>query len=199
MNKEISTQIYVQLNDRNRLTAFFRLILLIPVSIYASSFATSMGNNRGGDWFLAGLFTIPVGLAIVVRGIYPSYALAMNQSLLGLNTRIMVYALLLRDEYPSIEDSQFVSLSFPDIEGGKNLSRWAPLVKWFLALPLYFIGVIYLVYALMLSLVAWATVILSGKYPEWCAQGVTGTISYWNRVNGYAWILVTDEYPSFSL
>jgi len=26
-----------------------------------------------------------------------------------------------------------------------------------------------------------------------------GTIAYWNRVVGYAFVLVTDEYPTFSL
>ena len=31
------------------------------------------------------------------------------------------------------------------------------------------------------------------------AEGIVGVIAYWNRVTGYALLLVTDEYPTFSL
>jgi hypothetical protein len=43
------------------------------------------------------------------------------------------------------------------------------------------------------------SVVLTGNYPEWCAEGVVGTIAYWNRIVGYALLMVTDEYPTFSL
>jgi hypothetical protein len=41
--------------------------------------------------------------------------------------------------------------------------------------------------------------LFTGNYPEVCAEGVVGTIAYWNRVAGYALLMVTDEYPTFSL
>jgi hypothetical protein len=90
-------------------------------------------------------------------------------------------------------------LEFPEIQGGRTLSRALPLVKWFLGIPLYIVGVVYMVYAFILTLLAWFTIIFTGEYPEWCASGVIGTIAYWNRVYGYAFALVTDEYPSFTL
>jgi hypothetical protein len=49
------------------------------------------------------------------------------------------------------------------------------------------------------TVIAWVLTSLTGKYPEWAAEIVLGTLSYWNRVQGYAWLLVTDEYPTFSL
>ena len=72
-------------------------------------------------------------------------------------------------------------------------------MKWLLAIPLYIVGSVYIIYALMLSIVAWITVVFTGTYPEWCIYGVIGTIAFWNRVYGYAVVLVTDEYPTFSL
>ena len=36
-------------------------------------------------------------------------------------------------------------------------------------------------------------------YPEDKAEEVIKVIAYWNRLYGYALLLVTDEYPSFSL
>jgi hypothetical protein len=110
-----------------------------------------------------------------------------------------VYFFLLTDEYPSIESNEKFGVEFPEIDGGKTLNRGLPLVKWLLAIPLYLVGFVYAIYAFMLSIVAWITIVFTRKYPEWCAAGVVGTISYWNRVAGYAILLVTDEYPSFSL
>jgi hypothetical protein len=125
--------------------------------------------------------------------------LAFNKALLELSNRINAYLLLLTDEYPSIEANQKVRLIYPEIEGGKKLSPWMPLVKWFLAIPLFLLGVIYAIYALALTLVAWITVISNGHYPEEKAEEVIKVIAYWNRLYGYALLLVTDEYPSFSL
>ncbi len=130
---------------------------------------------------------------------YPSYALILNQALLSLSTRINAYLLFLSDDYPSIEENSVVKITFPEIDGGRTLNRYLPLVKWLLAAPLYLVGIIYAIYAIFLTILAWFTVIFTGNYPEWCAAGVVGTIAYWNRVIGYAIILVSDEYPSFSL
>jgi hypothetical protein len=48
-------------------------------------------------------------------------------------------------------------------------------------------------------LCAWISILFSGNFPEFCAEGIVGVIAYWNRVVGYALVLVTDEYPTFSL
>jgi len=90
-------------------------------------------------------------------------------------------------------------LIYPEIDGGKKLSPWMPLVKWFLAIPLFLLGLIYAIYALALTLVAWFNVVTKGHYPEEKAEEVIKVIAYWNRLYGYALLLITDEYPSFSL
>jgi len=64
-----------------------------------------------------------VALAIVFRQIYPSYLLAFNEALLSLQTRVDAYILLLTDEYPSIEDNDVVSVTFPEVDA-KALNRW---------------------------------------------------------------------------
>lgn len=148
---------------------------------------------------MAGLFFIPVVLTLLFRGVYPSYVLQFNKAIVALSVRIAAYFLLLTDDYPSIEANEKVGVEFPEIQGGRTLSRGMPLVKWFLAIPLYIVGAVYIVYSLILTIIAWFTIVFTGEYPEWCASGVMGTVSYWNRVYGYAFVLVTDEYPSFSL
>ena len=198
MSNQIETQIDVSLTERNRLTAFFRIILAVPALIFVSSFAPSTAFSDDALGIFAGLLALPAGLAIVVRQIYPSYILAFNEALLSLQTRVDVYLVLLTDEYPSIEENDIVSVTFPEVDA-KQLNRWLPLIKWLLALPLYLVGLVYLIYAALLTLLGWFSILFTGNYPEVCAEGVVGTIAYWNRVAGYAFLLVTDEYPTFSL
>ena len=196
MRNQILTEIHVDLDNRDKNTALFRVFLAFPVLIFLSSFSEFADNLPG---VIGGFLVLPVVLSLLFRNVYPSYVLAFNKALLELSNRINAYLLLLTDEYPSIEANQKVRLIYPEIEGGKKLTPWMPLVKWFLAIPLFLLGVIYAIYALALTLVAWITVISKGYYPEEKAEEVIKVIAYWNRLYGYALLLVTDEYPSFSL
>jgi len=194
MSKQIKTDIDVIYKKRNRATVFWRGILALPVFIFLASFAEGM--NWG---WATGLIVLPTVLTLVVRGIYPSYVFAFNHALLELQTRIFAYILLLTDEYPSIEASKNVTVTFPDVEGGKKLNRWLPLVKWILAIPLFFVGIIYSAIALVMTFFAWIITSATGKYPKWAGKFVSGTIKFWNRVDGYCLVLVSDKYPSFKL
>jgi hypothetical protein len=200
MSNQIETQIDVTLTERNRVTALFRIILVVPMAIFLAAFTPSVADLESGDLnsLYAGFFALPVGLAIVFRQVYPSYLLAFNEALLSLQTRVNAYVVLLTDEYPSIEENDVVSVTFPEVDA-KALNRWLPLIKWLLAIPLYLVGIVYIVYAAFLTLFAWISILFSGNFPEFCAEGIVGVIAYWNRVVGYALILVTDEYPTFSL
>jgi hypothetical protein len=198
MSNQIETQIDVSLTERNRLTAFFRIILVVPALIFLASFSPTSAFSEDNLGIYAGLLALPAALAIVVRQVYPSYVLAFNEALLSLQTRVDAYLLLLTDEYPSIEENDLVSVTFPEVDA-QQLNRWLPLVKWLLALPLYLVGIVYVIYAALLTLFGWISILFTGNYPEVCAEGVVGTIAYWNRVAGYALLMVTDEYPTFSL
>jgi len=198
MSNQIETQIDVSLTERNRLTAFFRIILVVPALVFLASFSSASAFSEDNLGMFAGLLALPAALAIVVRQVYPSYVLAFNEALLSLQTRVDAYLLLLTDEYPSIEENDLVSVTFPEVDA-QQLNRWLPLIKWLLALPLYLVGIVYVIYAALLTLFGWISILFTGNYPEVCAEGVVGTIAYWNRVAGYALLMVTDEYPTFSL
>ena len=198
MSQQIETQIDVTLTERNRMSALFRIILVVPRAIFVASFAPTDLSTSNSNYLSVGFFILPTALAIVVRQIYPTYLLAFNEALLSLQTRVDAYLLMLTDEYPSIEENDVVSVTFPEVDA-KMLNRWLPLIKWFLAIPLYVVGAFYIVYLSLLTIAGWFSVLFTGTYPEKCAEGVVGTIAYWNRVIGYAFLMVTDEYPTFSL
>ena len=195
MSNQIKTVVTVDHLNRNKTTVFWRGLLVAPAAIFLSSFSqiAQMG------WSSTGLLVIPVVLALLFRGVYPSYALVLNKAILELWTRVVAYLFLLTDEYPSIESNSKVSVTVPEISNGSSLSRGLPLIKWFLAIPLFIVGFAYSIVALALSVVAWVQTFTSGTYPERAGEFVLATIQYWNRVYGYAIVLVTDEYPSFKL
>ena len=196
MSNQIITEIHVDLDNRDKNTALFRIFLAVPVLIFISSFSEFADGLPG---VIGGLLVLPVVLSMLFRNVYPSYVLSFNKALLELSNRVNAYLLLLTDEYPSIEANQKLRLIYPEIDGGKKLSPWMPLVKWFLAIPLFLLGIIYAIYGFALTLISWFSVITKGFYPEDKAEEVVKVIAYWNRLYGYALLLVTDEYPSFSL
>lgn len=196
MNNQIMTEISIDLDNRDKNTALFRVFIAVPAFIFLSSFSSFSDEAMG---VVGGLLFLPTILALLFRNKYPSYVLAFNKAFLELSNRITIYVLVLTDSYPSIESNEKVRLIYPEIDGGKKLNPWLPLVKWFLAIPLYFVGLIYAIYALALTFVAWISVVRNGTYPVSKGEEVVKVIAYWNRVYGYAFLLVTDRYPSFSL
>jgi hypothetical protein len=194
MSNQVETIINIQLENRNKKTVFWRGFLAFPVTVFLTSFV------QGMQWgWSTGLVVVPTVLALVVRGIYPSYVLSFNHALIELQTRVIAYALLLTDDYPSIERNPNVAILLPDVDGGRKLNRGLPLIKWLLSIPLVVVGLIYSVVALIATFFAWIVTWSTGTYPKWALDIVLGTVKFWNRVYGYAIILVTDEYPSFAL
>jgi hypothetical protein len=191
---QVQTHIEIQLDNRNRQTVFFRWILAAPVVVFAWGFTQAV------HWGITtSVIVVPVVLALLLRGVYPSYALTYNHAITELLTRIGAYVFLLTDDYPSIERNPKVAVIFPDVEGGQKLSRVLPLVKWIFAIPLVIVGLLYSVLAVLATIFAWIITSATGAYPAAAIEIVYGTLRYWNRVYGYAVALVTDDYPSFTL
>ena len=202
MSQQITTYIQLQVKNRNRATVFFRAILVIPIAILAASFGGYSSNRSHSNWLFmnpAGVLMIPVVLTLLFLGVYPSYVLQFNKAIVALSVRISSYFLLLTDDYPSIEANEKIGVEFPEIQGGSTLSRGLPLVKWLLAIPLYIVGAIYSFIAALFTVFAWIHVSITGTYPGSVLKFVLGTLQFWNRVVGYALLLVTDEYPPFTL
>ncbi len=81
----------------------------------------------------------------------------------------------------------------------QGLNRWLPLVKWFLAIP-HYVALFFLYIGVLFAVIgAWFAILFTGRYPRGLFDYVEGVIRWHNRVVGYAFILVTDQYPPFRL
>ena len=195
--------------ERNRVTTLFRLVLVIPISIVygvlTSGATTTTTYNEAGKTvtttsggIVAGLFMATL-LMILFRQRYPRWWFDFARELTRFATRIGAYVVLLTDEYPSTVDEQKVHLDidYPAVE--RDLTRWLPLVKWLLAIPHYFVLFFLAIGAFFVVIIAWFAVLFTGHYPRGLFDFVVGVGRWALRVNAYAFLLVTDRYPPFSL
>jgi len=191
--------------DLNRLTTLFRIFTAIPILILIGALEGQGGSyaSHGESWSFAtgaaGLLFLPPLLMIVFRQKYPRWWFDWNLQLMRFSSRVGVYLALMDDTYPSTDEEQSVrlELSYPDAKNGLN--RWLPLVKWLLAIPHFIILVFLTLAAIVAVIIAWFAILFTGRYPRGLFDFVEGVYRWWNRVIGYALVLVTDEYPPFSL
>jgi hypothetical protein len=192
----------------DRLSSAFRIIAIIPIAIILSLLSSGLGpvhpvvtehdgSSAHGASIAGGLF-VATALMIVVRRRYPRWWFDFANNLVKLSARVMAYATLLTDRYPATEDEQGVHLEllYPD---ATKLNRWLPLVKWLLAIPHYvalcFLGL----GAVVAVAIAWFAILFTGVYPKWLFDYVVGVGRWALRVQAYAFLLITDEYPPFRL
>jgi hypothetical protein len=136
---------------------------------------------------------------IVFRVRYPRWWFDFARELTRFAARVGSYLVLLTDQYPSTTDEQSVHLEieYPDVE--QDLDQWMPLVKWILAIPHYIALVFLVAGAIVAAVVAWFAILFTGRYPRGLFDYVVGVGRWGLRVQGYAFLLVTDEYPPFRL
>jgi Domain of unknown function (DUF4389) len=118
--------------------------------------------------------------------------------------RAVSYALFMHEDYPPFdfepsaaddgaEPHTTLSITYPE-----RLNRWAPLYKWFLAIPHYLVLAVLAIGALFAFLGGFFTVLVTGDYPEGIRDFLVSVYRYALRVEAYAGLL-TDAYPPFRL
>ena len=209
MNEEHPVRFSVEYPDRplDRLTTALRIFTVIPIAIVLGTiggYTGGGGYDGGGDAPTiaiggTGLLFLPPLLMIVFREKYPRWWYDWNLELLRFTNRVGTYFALMSDRYPSTDERQWVQLDFPYPDAKRDLNRWLPLVKWFLAIP-HYIALFFLYLAvLVVVIIAWFAILFTGRYPRALFDFVVGVGRWCARVSAYAFLLVTDRYPPFSL
>jgi hypothetical protein len=210
VNEDHPVRFSVDYPDRplDRLTSAFRIFTVIPIAIVLASIGGYTGG--GGDYDASGdaptiviggtgLLFLPPLLMIVFREKYPRWWYDWNLELLRFTNRVGTYLALMSDRYPSTDERQSVQLDVPYPDAKRELNRWLPLVKWLLAIPHYIVLFFLYLAVIVVVIGAWFAILFTGRYPRGMFEFVEGVIRWHNRVIGYAFILVTDRYPPFSL
>ena len=74
-----------------------------------------------------------------------------------------------------------------------------PLVKWFLAIPHFVILMERFIGVVGASITTWFAILFTGRYPRSLFNYVVGVMRWESRATGYAFTLVTDQHPPFTL
>jgi hypothetical protein len=187
----------------NRLTTFFRIFTLIPIAIILAlvSGSLDLSSPSGWTWLYAagGILFLPPLLMILFRQKYPRWWFDWNIALTKFGTRVATYMGLLTDVYPSTDEEQSVHIDIPYPAVPKDLNRWLPLVKWLLAIPHYIVLAFLVFAAFVCVVIAWFAILFTGRYPRGFFDFVVGVYRWSLRVEAYAFLLTTDQYPLFSL
>jgi hypothetical protein len=182
----------------DRMTTLLRVIWVLPIAVILSLvMATGDGARTGGALF-GGLWLATV-LMVAFRVLYPRWWFDFARELTRFGARVGAYLALLTDRYPSTvaEQSVHLEIDYPDVE--RDLNRWLPLVKWLLVFPHYIVLAVLWIGAVFAIVAAWFAILVTGRYPQALFDYVVG-VSRWSlRVSAYAFLLVTDRYPPFSL
>jgi hypothetical protein len=204
---DYAAKVTIDYPDRllNRTSSFFRIFMVIPIAIVLallSSNGFSWGQHH--NWAVGaasgvGIIFLPTLLMILFRQKYPKWWFDFNLAITRFGARVGMYFALMTDAYPSTDEEQSVHLeiNYPDVK--KDLNRWLPLVKWFLAIPHYIVLCFIGIAAFVCIIVAWFAILFTGKYPRGIFDFVLGLYRWGLRVSAYAFILVSDKYPPFSL
>jgi hypothetical protein len=199
----------------DRLTTFFRMIWIIPIAVIlclvsqagetitntvfineAGQVVRTTRDTAGG---LASGLAIATALMIIFRQCYPRWWFDFSRELTRFGARVSAYLFLLTDQYPSTVEEQSVHLEIDYPDAKNDLSRWMPLVKWLLAIPHYIVLFFLAIGALFAVVIAWFAILVTGRYPRSLFDFIVGVGRWGLRVDAYAFLLVTDRYPPFSL
>lgn len=188
--------------ELDRLSTLLRPLFVAPIAILLTLVSggrvyiggAGVHTLQGGG----GLF-VAVALMLVFRHRYPRWWFDWNVGVTAFGLRVLAYAALLTDRYPSTEDLQGVRLTLPYPDAARDLDRGLPLVKWLLAVPHYVILGFLGLGACVTVVVAWLAILFTGRYPRPLFEFVVDVIRWGLRVSAYAFLLTTDRYPPFSL
>lgn len=173
------------LRERNRLTTFFRPIVVIPWLIVSYLYGIAATVVVVIAWF-----------ALIILGRYPQGMYNFIGGVLRYSIRVNAFLYLQTDDWPpfglSDEPAYPVRIGFEP--PAARQSRLKALFRVILMIPLVFVAYGISFVQLGAGLVAWMTIVFRGYQPA-AVHNALAWMNGWNtRVNAYS-LLMRDEYP----
>jgi len=176
--------------QRSRLTTFFRLLLVIPHLLIVAF------------WGLAVFFGVIVAwFALLFTGRWPLGLYMFTANFLKYFTRVSGYCWLLTDPYPPFPSGVNDDPDYPvALNVGAPLaeySRLKVLLRIFYIIPAYLIVYVLGIVLELVGFVAWLVIVVTGKQPRGLQDVIKLCVSYTARA--YAlFLLITETYPPFN-
>jgi hypothetical protein len=204
----VSVSVQPLLSPRDRVTTAFRLILAIPHLFLVGGIGFSMVFHTGRNdlislapetgllGFVAVILAVVSWFTILIRREHMPGIRQYTKFYLRWRVRALSYLMLLEDRYPPLGDAPYpAALTIVDPVIARD--RLAVGVRILIAIP-HFIALALLLAAWWITtVVAWFTILFTGRYPQPLYGFGAGALQWLIRVEAYMLLLV-DDYPPFS-
>lgn len=173
--------------ERNRLTVFFRWIIVIPHFIWAMFYGIGAFFVVAIAWF-----------AILFTGRYPAGMYEFVAGYMRFSTRLNAYSYLICDVYPPFDGGEHpeypvsVSVAPPP----ESLSRLSTFFRYVLLIPVGIIEYVFLLWLNILALAMWFVAVFTGKTGPGLTEATRFPMAYITRATAYS-LLMTDKWPPF--
>jgi Domain of unknown function (DUF4389) len=170
----------------SRLTAFFRLILAIPLAIWLYVYA-----------LVAYIAIVIAWFAIVITGRYPQGLYNFVAGFVRFIARFTAYTVLLCDPYPpfggSPDPAYPVRMEFEPLD---HYSRLKTFFRIIIAIPIMILRYVMGILLELGAIAAWVVIVITGKLPRGLFDLMVLATSYTVRSDAYL-ALLTETYPPF--
>lgn len=172
--------------QRTRLTVFFRLILAIPLMLWAVLWAVVAVLAYIVNWF-----------ATLFMGQSPDGLHNFLATFLRYTTHARAYLLLVADPYPGFTGKPGYPVDL-EIDPPRRQNRWTVFFRGILAIPALFLSNLLSQLNQLLAVFSWFIALITGRVPEGLRNFAALAIRIETQTYGYV-LLLTDRYPSFNV
>jgi hypothetical protein len=173
--------------QRTRLTVFFRLILAIPLLLWAVLWGVIAMLAWIVNWF-ATLFT----------GQSPEGLHNFLATFLRYTTHVRAYTLLVADPYPPFTGKEGTYPIDLEIDPPQRQNRWTVFFRGILAIPALFLSNLLSQLNQLLAIFSWFIALITGRVPEGIRNFAALALRIETQTYAYA-MLLTSRYPSFNV
>lgn len=173
--------------QRTRLTVFFRLILAIPLFLWATLWGVIAVLAWIVNWF-ATLFT-----AQSPDGLHNFLA-----TFLRFTTHVRSYVLLIADPYPRFGGKAGTYPIDLEVDPPQPQNRLTVFFRFILAIPALLLANILSNLSQLLAVFSWFIALFTGRVPEGLRNFAALALRFETQTYAYL-MLLTDRYPSFNV
>jgi hypothetical protein len=176
-------------DGRNRLTTFFRSIVVIPWMIVAGLYG-----------FAAGIAILIAWFALVFTGRYPEGLYNFVAGYVRMISRVNGFYYLLTDEWPPFNgeanDAYPVRIGIPPPK--PEYSRAKAAFRLIVGIPVMLLAYVQSLIALVIAVIGWFAILFTGSMSEGLFEPLRSANAYTARATAYFGLL-TEDWPPFTL
>ena len=169
---------------RNRLTVFFRLILVIPHLVWLTLWGIVVFFAVIGSWF-----------ATLINGQTPLGLHNFIAQYLRYSVQVYGYLLFLGDPYPGFMGDEPYAADL-SIAPPAPQNRWITGFRIFVAIPALIVSSILGYLIEVVAVIAWFACLFLGSMPHGLRNLTARVVRFNAQTHGYM-SLLTDRYPNF--